>query len=129
MTRPTSAIIDTSALRDNFALAQKLGPSAKSMPMVKANAYGHGMLEVAHALEDMAPAYGVACIEEALELSHGVNADFVLLGGDLFHEHRPSADTYFKASKIFNKHVFGEPTQEVQFNTINYEKQALTNLQ
>ena len=68
MTRPTSAIIDTTALRNNFALAQKLGAGAMSMPMVKANAYGHGMVEVAHALEDMAPAYGVACIEEALEL-------------------------------------------------------------
>ena len=36
------------------------------MPMVKANAYGQGMVEVAHELKDMAPAYGVACIEEAL---------------------------------------------------------------
>ena len=82
MTRPTSAIIDTSALRDNFALAQKLGPSAKSMPMVKANAYGHGMVEVAHELKDMAPAYGVACIEEALELRQSsIKQPILLLEG------------------------------------------------
>ena len=82
MTRPTSAIIDTSALRDNFALAQKLGPSAKSMPMVKANAYGHGMVEVAHELKDMAPAYGVACIEEALALRQSnIKQPILLLEG------------------------------------------------
>jgi alanine racemase len=68
MSRPTSAIIDLQALRENFSLAQKLAPNAKSMPMVKANAYGHGMLEVATALADSAPAFGVACIEEALAL-------------------------------------------------------------
>ena len=68
MSRPTSAIIDLQALRDNFLLAQKLAPNAKSMPMVKANAYGHGMVEVANALADSAPAFGVACIEEAIAL-------------------------------------------------------------
>ncbi|MGB2115521.1 MAG: alanine racemase [Porticoccaceae bacterium] len=68
MSRPTSAIIDLQALRENFFLAQKLAPNCKSMPMVKANAYGHGMVEVANALADSAPAFGVACIEEALAL-------------------------------------------------------------
>ena len=45
--------------------------------------------------------------EEVLELANQQKVDFVLLGGDLFHDHRPSASTYFKASKIFNEHVFG----------------------
>ena len=68
MSRPTSAIIDLKALRENFYLAQQLAPNSKSMPMVKANAYGHGIIEVANALADSAPAFGVACIEEALAL-------------------------------------------------------------
>ena len=68
MSRPTSAIIDLKALRENFYLAQQLAPNSKSMPMVKANAYGHGMIEVANALADSAPAFGAACIEEALAL-------------------------------------------------------------
>ena len=68
MSRPTSAIIDLKALRENFYLAQQLAPNSESMPMVKANAYGHGMIEVANALADSAPAFGVACIEEALAL-------------------------------------------------------------
>lgn len=68
MSRPTSAIIDLKALRENFYLAQQLAPNSKSMPMVKANAYGHGIIEVANALADSAPAFGAACIEEALAL-------------------------------------------------------------
>ena len=79
MSRPTSAIIDLQALRDNFSLAQKLSPNAKSMPMVKANAYGHGMIEVAQALADSAPAFGVACIEEALALRKANIAQPILL--------------------------------------------------
>ena len=37
MARPTVAIIDRQALRDNFMLAQSLAPDSQSMPMVKAN--------------------------------------------------------------------------------------------
>ncbi|MCS5558650.1 MAG: alanine racemase [Oceanospirillaceae bacterium] len=82
MSRPTQATIDLQALRDNFALAQSLAPEAQTMPMVKANAYGHGMLEVAQALADMAPAFGVACIEEALELRDaGITQPILLLEG------------------------------------------------
>lgn len=44
---------------------------------------------------------------EVLELAVSMNVDFLLLGGDLFHEHSPSQNAYYKCSKIFNKHVFG----------------------
>jgi alanine racemase len=82
MSRPTKATIDLQALRDNFALAQSLAPDSQTMPMVKANAYGHGMVEVAQALADIAPAFGVACIEEALELREaGINQPILLLEG------------------------------------------------
>ena len=82
MSRPTRATIDLQALRHNFALAQSLAPDSKTMPMVKANAYGHGMLEVAEALADIAPAFGVACIEEALELREaGISQPILLLEG------------------------------------------------
>ena len=62
MSRPTKAIIDLQALRHNFMLAQSLAPQSKTIPMVKANAYGHGAIEVAGALADIAPAFGVASI-------------------------------------------------------------------
>ena len=82
MSRPTVAIIDRQALRDNFMLAQSLAPDSQSMPMVKANAYGHGALEVCGALADMAPAFGVACIEEAIALREaGVKQPILVLEG------------------------------------------------
>jgi alanine racemase len=82
MSRPTRAIIDTQALRHNFQLAQSLAPQANTMVMVKANAYGHGMVEVAQALKDLVPAFGVACIEEAEILRQsGIEQPILLLEG------------------------------------------------
>ena len=87
MSRPTVALIDRSALRANMALAQSLSPKTQIMPMVKANAYGHGMVQVAQALADKAPAYGVACIEEALELRNsGIDQPILLLEGTFSRE-------------------------------------------
>lgn len=82
MSRPTKAIIDLQALRHNFMLAQSLAPQSKTIPMVKANAYGHGAIEVAGALADIAPAFGVASIEEAIELrQNGIEQPILLLEG------------------------------------------------
>lgn len=82
MSRPSVAKIDLSALRHNFAAAQALAPHSKTMPMVKANAYGHGAVAIAQALADIAPAFGVACIEEAIELRQaGINNPILLLEG------------------------------------------------
>ena len=82
MSRPTKAIIDLQALRHNFDLAQSLAPSSDTIAMVKANAYGHGAVEVATALATMAPAFGVASIDEALELRQGgISRPIMLLEG------------------------------------------------
>ena len=82
MSRPTRAVIDLQALRHNYQLAESLAPESKTIPMVKANAYGHGAVKVAQALADLAPAFGVACIEEALELrSAGIKQPILLLEG------------------------------------------------
>ena len=82
MSRPTKATIDLQALHHNFQLAQSLAPQSKTIAMVKANAYGHGAIEVAEALSDIAPAFGVACIEEALNLrAAGISNPILLLEG------------------------------------------------
>ncbi|MDB9737057.1 alanine racemase [Porticoccaceae bacterium] len=82
MSRPTRAVIDIQALRHNYQLAQSLAPESKTIPMVKANAYGHGAVKVSQALADIAPAFGVACIEEALELRDaGIKQPILLLEG------------------------------------------------
>ena len=95
MSRPTKAIIDLNALRHNFALAQScVSPSSGkelskelrkepgTIAMVKANAYGHGAIEVAKALAPIASAFGVASIEEAIDLrDHGIKQPILLLEG------------------------------------------------
>lgn len=82
MSRPTRAVIDLQALRHNYQLAQSLAPDSKTIPMVKANAYGHGAVKVSQAIADIAPAFGVACIEEALELRDaGIKQPILLLEG------------------------------------------------
>lgn len=50
MTRPIRATIRPAALRDNLELARRLVPAARQMAVIKANAYGHGLLRVAQAL-------------------------------------------------------------------------------
>ena len=82
MYRKTEAHIDLDAIRANFALACSLAPKSKSMPVIKANAYGHGMLRVAEALQDEAPAFAVATIDEALELREaGIYKALLVLQG------------------------------------------------
>jgi len=52
------------------------------MAVIKADAYGHGMLRVAKALQDTAPAFAVATIDEALELRNaGINNQLLVLQG------------------------------------------------
>ncbi|GBE10300.1 alanine racemase, biosynthetic [bacterium BMS3Abin12] len=82
------AVIDLRALRANLQYARHRAPGSRVMAIVKANAYGHGLLRVAHALGgggrggDGADAFGVACMSEALALrAGGVGARVVLLEG------------------------------------------------
>ncbi|WP_080927875.1 alanine racemase [Vibrio nigripulchritudo] len=68
--KAASACIDLSALKHNLRMVKEHAPQSKVMSVVKANAYGHGLLEIAQAAEG-ADAFGVARIEEALQLRAG----------------------------------------------------------
>ncbi len=82
MSRPAKALLDLKALRHNYQLANGLAPHSQNMAVIKANAYGHGAISVAHALKDLVPAFGVACIEEAIELREaGIETPIHLLEG------------------------------------------------
>lgn len=82
MARPAVAVIDLNAIRHNYRLAKSLAAPAKAFAIIKANAYGHGAVRVAQALEAEADGFGVACIEEALELrDSGIKAPILLLEG------------------------------------------------
>ena len=79
--RPARALIDLQALRHNYQLAREV-TGAKALAVIKADAYGHGAVQCAQALEAQADGFAVACIEEALELrAAGIRAPVLLLEG------------------------------------------------
>jgi alanine racemase len=83
--RPTHVEVDLDVLAGNYrAIAAHVAP-ARVMPILKANAYGHGLVEVARRLERLdAPYVGVAYLEEGLRLrQHGVRLPVLVLGGIL----------------------------------------------
>ena len=82
--RPTWAEISLSKLKSNLARVRRLaGSRRRVMAVVKADAYGHGAVPVAQALEAAGVDwFGVATVEEALELRHkGIHRPILLLGG------------------------------------------------
>lgn len=82
--RPTWAEIDLNHLAANFKrVKQRVGPVARVMAVVKANAYGHGAVACARRLvSEGADWFGVALPEEAIELrSAGITQPVLCLGG------------------------------------------------
>lgn len=81
--RPTHLEVDLARLRENYrAIARRVAP-ARVMPVLKANAYGHGLEAVAKMLEREQPfAVAVAYLEEATRLREaGVRMPVLVLGG------------------------------------------------
>jgi len=80
--RLTQAIIDLSALRHNVQRVRESAINQRIIAIIKADAYGHGAVRVANAIKSQVDAFGVTCIEEALELrEHGIKQPIVLLEG------------------------------------------------
>jgi len=84
LSRRPQAIIDLAALEHNFARVKQLAPQSKVLAVLKANAYGHGMLTVAQTLK-YADALGVARLDEALALRAGGIAKPIVLLEGFFH--------------------------------------------
>lgn len=81
MTAAAVAVIRPAALRSNLARVRELAPGCPVLAVIKANAYGHGLVQVARILED-AEAFAVARLEEAVQLREaGVGKRLVILGG------------------------------------------------
>lgn len=84
--RPTQAVVYRSALAHNLGvIRQALPESAHILAMVKADAYGHGAVQIARWLVDMGvAALGVATVEEGLALRYaGITQPVIIMGGFL----------------------------------------------
>jgi len=92
--RATKAIIDIVALQHNFKMIKSLAPKSKIMAILKANAYGHGILQMGRQLSE-ASCIGVACLQEAIILREGgVKTDIVLLEGFFGEDEIPAIIDY-----------------------------------
>ncbi|QQS33404.1 MAG: alanine racemase [Acidobacteriota bacterium] len=84
--RPTEAVIDLGALSRNLSTLRNIAGDSAILAVVKADAYGHGAAPCSARLEkEGISSFGVAMIEEALELRNsGISGDIVILGS-IFH--------------------------------------------
>jgi alanine racemase len=67
VTRPARVVVDLEAARANLDRVRQAAPGRRVMAIIKADAYGHGLVPMAQALRS-AEAFGVACLEEAVVL-------------------------------------------------------------
>ncbi len=80
--RPTRVEVDLKILSDNFKKVKKHA-DCKIMPILKANAYGHGLVRIAQLYEGLKADYlGVAVVEEGILLREmGIKIPILVLGG------------------------------------------------
>jgi alanine racemase len=74
------AEIDCAALRHNATVVRERIGSAEMLSVVKANAYGHGLMGVAETLSNESQLFGVANLEEALALRESFSHPIIILG-------------------------------------------------
>ena len=104
--RPTTAYVDLDAIESNVsAIRAHVGAATKIMGIVKANAYGHGLVPVSKALLAFGvDALGVAFLEEGIQLRRaGVRAPILVLGGIIGNQivHFLEYDLQITASSVF----------------------------
>lgn len=100
------AQIDLSAVRKNIeAIRTSVRPESKLMVVLKADGYGHGAVPIAKRIDDIADAYGMAIVEEAVELREaGITKPILVLG--------------YTASHLYDKIVQYDITQTIfQYET------------
>ncbi|MEM9493184.1 MAG: alanine racemase, partial [Myxococcota bacterium] len=90
--RRTWIEIDPAALQHNAGVARAASGGAAVMAVVKADGYGHGLAGVTSALRDEVEAFGVATLDEALEVRRIAGDDRpVMVLGALLPDEREAA--------------------------------------
>lgn len=106
------ANIDLDAVRYNLLqVRKKIGSSTKLLAVIKADGYGHGAVPLAHNILDLADYFGVATLEEALELRYsGVQTPILILSyvspsqfEKLIHYHITPTIYTLEAAKALSK--------------------------
>lgn len=110
--RPTYLRVDLDATAHNLKMVRKQAVGAQVMAILKANAYGHGLLPVALRLaHEGVDFFGVAFLEEAVQMRHaGIEAPILVLGGLVGYQTRHFIDYHLDitASSLFKAQQISE---------------------
>ena len=115
--RPTTIYVDLKQLRANLDAIRSHVGACRVMAIVKANAYGHGLIPTAQALERYGvDALGVAFLEEGVALRQaGVNIPILVLGGIIGNQivHFLEYDLQITASSVFKVQQIDEIAAQI----------------
>ncbi len=124
--RPTRVEVDLKILAENFKAVKAHIKDSKIMPILKANAYGHGLVRVAQLYEKLKADYlGVAVVEEGILLREmGIKMPILVLGGvwgnqiPLFLKHNLS----ITASSIDKLNQIDETAKQMKIKAVVHLK-------
>ena len=109
-TKRISAVIDLDAIRFNAKTAiDRIPKETNYLAVIKADAYGHGAVQIARALADLADCFAVATVDEGVEVrAGGIKNDILVLGyfapeyyeSAIMHDIQPNIFTYESALRL-----------------------------
>lgn len=99
MSRPILATIHLDALRHNLSVVRQYAPNAKTLAVIKANGYGHGLLRAAKGLRDT-DGFAVLGVDEAIALREAGYTQTILLLEGLFDAAELQAAAQFRLSVV-----------------------------
>lgn len=99
----TYVSVNLDAIQKNIkAVQQRIGSEKKIMAVIKADAYGHGAVPVAKALQGLVWGFGVAIAEEAVELRRAKITEPILILGTTAKEQIPEIVAYDITTTVFS---------------------------
>ena len=104
--RPTYLFVDLDNLLNNVKKARAKSKATHFMGIVKAQAYGNGAIPVAKAIEGMVDYFGVATVEEGIELRKGgIKKPIAVLGGFYAGEEDSILDYNLEPAVFKEEHI------------------------
>lgn len=115
------ANINLDAIRHNLIETQKLiNPGTKIMAIIKADGYGHGAVPIANAIDELVQEYGVAILDEGIELRNAGVTKPILILGFTPKEYYPKVIEYNLMPTVFQY----EMAKQLSDEAVRQNKQA-----
>ncbi|MGL5124039.1 MAG: alanine racemase [Fusobacteriaceae bacterium] len=118
--------IDLNKLKDNYNITKKKAEGKEVMAVVKADAYGLGAWKISETLSNLGVnIFGVACLEEALELRrNGLKKEILILGVINYIDYKLAFDndiqltiSSFEELEYLKKNNFKNPKIHIKIDT------------